>query len=129
MLRVGSLGHVFDIGGFNGGAEVGFHFLAGDVVLERPAEIADRPEIDEPHLERLGGGGAAERQRRRGGGEPRSKHLVECPTIHNVSPLLPRRSIYLSGAIFHLRRTDPVNDRSRLGGAARRSKARANLAR
>ncbi len=54
-LGVGSFGDVFQIGGFHPIAEGGDDRAAADVMLVGPAEIADRPEINEADFQFAGG--------------------------------------------------------------------------
>ena len=58
-LGIGPFGHVLDIGGLDLVAERLVDRLAGDVMLVGPAEIADRPDIDEADLEPVRGLGVA----------------------------------------------------------------------
>jgi len=61
---IGALGHLLDDGGLDLVAELGFHFLAAQVVRIRPARVTGRPDVDEGDLQRLGlGGGRGDRSR------------------------------------------------------------------
>src|SRR5664279_879192 len=76
-LGIGALGHVLNIFRRDLAAQRLFHFLAAEVVLIRPAGVADRAHVDEADLERLAGlglRGGGQRQRYRAGGHGRERH-------------------------------------------------------
>jgi hypothetical protein len=80
---VGALGDVLKIGRLDLIAERLFHRLAADIVLITPAEIADRPDVDESDFQLVGGIGAAERCS--GKSEDRG-HNDDVPFLHDVTP-------------------------------------------
>jgi hypothetical protein len=88
-LGVRALLDALDIAGLDLVAERGVDRLAPDVMLERPAEIGDRPDIDEAGLEGVGGGGNATAAENGGAGDGGAEHLVEAsPTCEHVCLLL-----------------------------------------
>ena len=78
MLGIRPFGDVLDEHGLHRAAEMVLRLLARDVVLVGPAEVADRPEIDEAGLDRLRGGEPARREGgRRRGDQPAAEQLIE----------------------------------------------------
>jgi hypothetical protein len=52
-LGVGAFRHALDVGRLHLALELRFHRLASDVVREGPAAVADRPDVDKAHAQRL----------------------------------------------------------------------------
>ena len=80
-LGVGAFGNVLDIARLDFVSEMRHEFLTSDLVLISPAEVADRPEIDEADL-RHGGLGDARETGRRPDSQRRAEHPVELSAIH-----------------------------------------------
>ena len=114
-LGVGTLRHVFEIGGLDLVAELLDHRLPRDLVLVGPAEIADRAEVDEPDLQfvvRRRSAAQARRQQDRGRSHKKffphhqSPHSRGEPSIQNAAP-------------HHARPETDISDRARTRCRAR----------